>query len=1413
MQTNALQVNTNKTVSLVSLGESKVENTIPKTANVADWTYENAENSINLTGYKGTATDIVIPNGNDFYNYDAKTYSGDYTVNITADVLKEATTNATSIATSQTAKGNDQYNHGQIIKASDSNWNSVFYKNQTLKTIDLSNLDTSSVTDMHEMFENATNLTTITGLDNWDVSHVTDFSGMFEGDTSLTSLGDLSKQNTSSATDMNSMFENCTKLITTGKLNNWDVHNVSSFVGMFNNTTNVTDIGDLSNWNTSSATDLHGMFMGTKGLSDIGDLSNWQTGSLMNITNLFNGSNLTNVGSLKNWNTSRLTLCENAFAFSKIKQLDLSNWNVHSATNMSQMFYGAGNLTSVGDLSNWDVSNVDSMNGIFKGDWQIKDLGDLSKWHIKTDVNLAEAFYNCSSLQQLNISNWPLKMTSGSMVHGMVYNVPIIIAKNMELSADQYAILLSDTEDTPNTNSLLFTDSAEAVNNIAKYDNLLHDISYQIYDPNGTSQTVKRSQLLLIKDDETPLAAIKRANQEIIDDYNINHKDQVLTLSPEVDQNSISALARASFVAKNKQINVITNFTDSNTGKILKTVNNTITYGNSLTLSEADLPEGYSILHSDLDKLTLKYDASIDNTNSTYTYTVGLVPTKRNLSLNVSETYNFQYADENIPKPDNDLYVIDQAKKGQKYADSFTINFKVNYVATYDTDTDKTTFSDVTVDYGDKLPDHIDSITCQNGELDVSTSYLASLNNLKWCAGVAIADTYKNTSMYKYDGYQSKIIDFNKPGDGYTYKADYNDNIFSYYYKVPTQVTVQAKDFDDSNKVVSLQPITAVYYYDSPITVDTSKLQLQDNYALKKADRTLTLTPIDDNNNLTVSTGSPSYTGVTNEMVFLYTVTLNAYQLKRNLSYTANEAYNFQYADENSPKPDNDLYIVDQAKKGQKYADSFTVNFKINYLATYDPDTDTTSFSDFVIDYGDKLPDHVDSITYQDGNIVTSTLQYTKSLNNSKWRAGSVIRKYHFDNYNDSIYRVSNQYRFGGYQDTISHTNQGGSGYLHNLDYHSDMTFYYYKKPIQVSIQANDVDDQNKIVSLQPIIATYYYDSPVTVNLSKLQLKDNYMLSEAHQNLVLTPNNDNTKVDSSFGHFLGDWHTNEDDINIGSLSIDADHKIATYTFETLPDNISNVAKTDLQSVARRTIVFHLPASYLANNPDAIQQILQEIDYSRSVNIDLVTNKLVKYGDWQIDKLIGATKTANGANFDAVKIPHVPGYKATIRKVNGIMAISFIALPQNMIPVINDAEKLVNTTKTMTVANNDSIDKTALLVVNKPNDLPAKLAPLAVNVPGIETTKDIENVALSKPIVELPLTVLSDLNLKQYKLLKRDGAKYFFKVKQDLLIVDLKQNNYQIKLLRDGKIITKKNFENYYDLIKYLQLHNFVSVNE
>ena len=77
--------------------------------------------------------------------------------------------------------------------------------------IDISNLDSSNVTDITRMFGYCPSLTTIIGLDNFNTSSVTDMSFMFSGCTSLESL-DLSSFDTSKVTDMSYMFNGCKSL-------------------------------------------------------------------------------------------------------------------------------------------------------------------------------------------------------------------------------------------------------------------------------------------------------------------------------------------------------------------------------------------------------------------------------------------------------------------------------------------------------------------------------------------------------------------------------------------------------------------------------------------------------------------------------------------------------------------------------------------------------------------------------------------------------------------------------------------------------------------------------------------------------------------------------------------------------------------------------------------------------------------------------------------------------------------------------------------------------------------------------------------------------------------------------------------------------------------------------------------------
>ena len=97
-----------------------------------------------------------------------------------------------------------------------------------LATVDLSNFDTSNVTDMRSMFSSCSSLTTL-DLSNFDTSKVTSMRSMFMSCISLTSL-DLSGFNTSKVTTMSGMFDYCYELTNLTLGNDWASNSsISSF--------------------------------------------------------------------------------------------------------------------------------------------------------------------------------------------------------------------------------------------------------------------------------------------------------------------------------------------------------------------------------------------------------------------------------------------------------------------------------------------------------------------------------------------------------------------------------------------------------------------------------------------------------------------------------------------------------------------------------------------------------------------------------------------------------------------------------------------------------------------------------------------------------------------------------------------------------------------------------------------------------------------------------------------------------------------------------------------------------------------------------------------------------------------------------------------------------------------------------
>ena len=87
----------------------------------------------------------------------------------------------------------------------------MFKDCHNITELDLSNFDTSEVTDMHNMLENCYSLTSI-NLKNFDTSKVTNMKKLFLNCNSLLSL-DLTSFNTSNIKSMSYMFSGCNSLI------------------------------------------------------------------------------------------------------------------------------------------------------------------------------------------------------------------------------------------------------------------------------------------------------------------------------------------------------------------------------------------------------------------------------------------------------------------------------------------------------------------------------------------------------------------------------------------------------------------------------------------------------------------------------------------------------------------------------------------------------------------------------------------------------------------------------------------------------------------------------------------------------------------------------------------------------------------------------------------------------------------------------------------------------------------------------------------------------------------------------------------------------------------------------------------------------------------------------------------------
>ena len=275
--------------------------------------------------------------------------------------------------------------------------NSMFY-GSTAESMDLSDLDTSNVTNMVNMFAVA-NVKKITGLENFDTKKVTSMESMFR--FSKVPALDLSSFDTSNVTNMSEMFWGASN--DSINLSNFDTSKVIYMNDMFRSIK--AKVLDLSSFDTSKVTDMSYMFVSSK-VEEIRGLNNFNTSNVTNMQGMFSDTILSTID-LSSFNTSNVTKIGMMFENSKFSSIDVSNFNTSKVTSMSRLFSQTV-ATEIKGLDKLDTSNVIEINGIFS-DSSAKII-DVSNFNTSKVTNMLAMFSGAKAteikgLTNLNTSN------------------------------------------------------------------------------------------------------------------------------------------------------------------------------------------------------------------------------------------------------------------------------------------------------------------------------------------------------------------------------------------------------------------------------------------------------------------------------------------------------------------------------------------------------------------------------------------------------------------------------------------------------------------------------------------------------------------------------------------------------------------------------------------------------------------------------------------------------------------------------------------------------------------------------------------------------------------------------------------------------------------------------------------------
>ena len=310
-----------------------------------------------------------------------------------------------------------------LDKPTDIDMSSMFAYDTALKTLDLSNFDTSNVTTFKDMFTSDIGLKSL-NVSNFKTDKVNDFSNMFSSCKALKSITGLDTWKTTGAildkpTDINmSLMFAYDDNLNTLDLSNFDTSNVTTFKDMF-----TSDIGlkslNVSNFKTDKVNDFSNMFSSCKALKSITGLDTWKTtGAILDKPTDINMSLM--------------------FAYNdNLETLNLSKFDTSNVINFYAMFFYCKKLTSIAGLNNWKTKSATNMSSMFAGCQNLESITGLDNWDTTAATNMSSMFASATSLQKLDLSSFDTRnATQYNFFSGDTNLWYLKIGKNTQLKDD-----------------------------------------------------------------------------------------------------------------------------------------------------------------------------------------------------------------------------------------------------------------------------------------------------------------------------------------------------------------------------------------------------------------------------------------------------------------------------------------------------------------------------------------------------------------------------------------------------------------------------------------------------------------------------------------------------------------------------------------------------------------------------------------------------------------------------------------------------------------------------------------------------------------------------------------------------------------------------------------------------------------